>query len=429
MKYSIRETYKDFSAFLKRPADRQDSVQTWQHKTKRLFSLLAIDIPIMIIIMAVIHGIENLGLFSLEDHKLNLLIQQLPIWMIMLFGIVIVPFIEELVFRLYLRFNHNFLVRLIILFASLTGRQNKIKIETYLKNLWKAIFSVIFYFSALIFGIVHLVNFEFTISILFLFPVLIAPQFIMGLFLGYLRVKYSFVLGFLMHAIHNAVFIVASLIFMGGSIEKLNIQTHDYLLLVNESNIREKTYSFKHTDSINFNGTSMKSILAYLLDKDENLIESNNNQMIDKKINLKFKNYLNDSINPKKVILYHLLQVYDFNVESNKKYSEVLELQIVDSLLLVKNKSNVIGNSSNTTITLKEIKIENINLSQLAQTLTSNFNKYIICSSNSHDKYDFIFPKGDFNELSNLLHSQYGLILYKSEKELEYIQINFSKAK
>ncbi len=426
---SIKETYEDFTAYLKRPIDQQDPIQTSKQKVIRLFSLLAIDIPIMGVLMAIVYGLEKFGLFNTENHKIVLLLQQLSIWWIILFGVVIMPFIEELVFRFYLRFRQNYLARLLILLASLIGHQNKVIAETQLKNFWINNFRSIFYFSAIIFSIVHLSNFEFSIKILLFSPILLAPQFIMGLFLGYLRVRYNLVLGFLMHAIHNAIFLIIPIIFMSGAVEKLNVKTNSYSLKIEERTLKQMNVSSTFgTDTINFNGTSLKSIIAYLLEKDEKLIDFSSNQMADKRISLGFKKYSKNSSDDKKTILKHLSQVYNFKLESNKTFQLVWEIDLQDSTKLLKHKSNTLGNSSITSMSSEEIKIENADLAQLAKDLTSNYNRFITNEAEINGKFDFTIPKKDYNELENLLLSQYGLSLKRNDKELEYTYINFLKA-
>jgi len=426
---SIKETYKDFLAFLKKPTDQPDPIQTRSQKTKRLFSLLALDIPVMVIIMAIISGIEKLGLVNKEGHKLTMFIQMLPIWLIILFGVVILPLIEELIFRLYLRFKQNYLARLIILLASVTGKQNKIKIETNLTTFWQNKFRSIFYLSALIFGFYHLVNYEYSNTILLLSPILIAPQIVMGLFLGYLRVKYGLILGYFMHGLHNAIFLMIPIIFMSGAIEKINIKTNDYSLKVEECTLRLNTSASFGTDSIRFNGTSIKSIIAFLLEKDENLIESNNNQMADKKINLTFKNYLKDNSENKNIIMNHLRKIYNFKIESDTRREEAWELYVQDSIVLTKHTSSASESSGSVRISSKNITIKNMELDQLAETITSEYKKYIINKTDITKKFDITIPKKDFNELKKLLNSQYGLLLQKTEKELEYTTINFKNAK
>jgi len=189
-----------------------------------------------------------------------------------------------------------------------------------------------------------------------------------------------------------------------------------------------KSVSSIYTDSVSFKGTRLQSIIALLLEKDESLIVTNNNQIVEKKINLNFKKYSKDSSDYKKIILKHLSQVYNFNLESTKKKQETLELYVQDSLLLTKYKSKIIGKSINI-ISSKEIKIENSDLTSVANILTSSYKIDIINSNKSTERFDFIIPKKDFSELEKTLNSKYGLSLKKTQKEIEHTSINFSKVK
>jgi len=422
---SIKETYQDFVAFLKHPSEQPDPIQTRKQKAKRLFSLLIIDMAVMVVLVPVIYGIDKLGLVDSENHQITKLMNQYPILFIILLLVVIIPFFEELIFRLYLRFKYNFLAQSILLLSSVTGAQNKSKFKIFLKKFWSINFKPIFYLSAILFGYVHIFNYEYSTTILLLSPILIAPQFVAGLFLGYLRMKYNLVLGFFMHAIHNAVFLMITLIFMMGPFEKLNIKNNDYSIKIEESKIYTgDIISTSSIDSVSFNPTSIKSMIAFLLDKEEMLIESNNKEIVDKKINISFKNYTKDNTHNKEIIMKHLMQVYDFKIERNTRPHQIWELRLQDSLLLAKHQSNT-KDSKIITTAPKEIKINNMGLVHLARTLTSSYNQYIVTNIDNNVDYNFKFAKSSFAELKNVLRLEYGLVLQSSEKELEYIHINF----
>lgn len=212
----IKRTYRDFRLFLRNPVNLPAEDQTVKHKISRLFSVLAMEIPIVAAIGAMIYGIGEIGLLDTDTHKIGVLFQKMPLWKFILFGVVVNPFIEELIFRLYLRFNPKGLSGYSLLSASAIGKRMMKKIEAYLTHLWLNKFHLVFFSSALLFAIFHLSNYQFSITVLLLSPLLVAPQFITGLFLGYLRIKYSWMLGYFMHAIHNAFFISSSLIIINS---------------------------------------------------------------------------------------------------------------------------------------------------------------------------------------------------------------------
>lgn len=211
---SIKETYKDFYLFLKHPIDQTAPIQTVRHKIATLFSVLAMEIPIIATIAASIYGFEKLGLIDTGTHKLDTLFQELPLWKFVLWGVIINPFLEELIFRLCLRYNFKNLTQYSIWPVSAIGKRTMTKIELFLTHFWTSKFRLIFFLSALVFAYFHLSNYQLSITVLLLSPLLVAPQFITGLFFGYLRIRYSFMLGYFMHAVHNGFFIMISLIFM-----------------------------------------------------------------------------------------------------------------------------------------------------------------------------------------------------------------------
>lgn len=281
---SIKETCNDFLNFLKNPIDQPSEVQTKSHKLKRLLSLLAIDIPIMGVLLVVIGIFSKLGLINTENHQVPLLLEQFPVWLIIVLTVVILPFVEEIIFRLYLRFRRNYLARFVVLLSP-----NKLKTETSLNNLWNSNYRFVFYFSAIIFGVVHISNYELSSTTLYLIPILILPQIILGLFSGYLRVRYNLLLGYFMHALHNAFFISISLLSLGNPVKKLNVETDTYSLKIEEVAKQKTASSFFNNDSIHISGISLKSVIAILLEKDENLIESNNPHIVQKRMDLFFK--------------------------------------------------------------------------------------------------------------------------------------------
>jgi len=210
----IKDTYIDFYRFLKNPVNQPAEDQTFKNKIDKLFGVLALEIPVIAVIGATIYGIEKAGLIDTESHKIDELFRQIPIWKFVLFGVIINPFFEELLFRFYLRFSPDGFINYSIFPASLLSDQAIKRFEEYLTHIWINKFRWVFFFSAIAFAYFHLSNYELSTMVILLSPLLVSPQLITGLFLGYLRVKYGFILGYFMHAIHNAFFILISLIFI-----------------------------------------------------------------------------------------------------------------------------------------------------------------------------------------------------------------------
>lgn len=140
------------------------------------------------------------------------------------------PIIEELVFRLPLRISRfNIAISLsLILFFSIfklniyvatfssivlfgviylrikEGSDIKARITTY----FTSNFFLIFYIQALLFGFIHLGNYDLNLSLSILFPIVVIRQIFTGCFFGYIRVKYTFgiYICIVTHIVVNSIF-------------------------------------------------------------------------------------------------------------------------------------------------------------------------------------------------------------------------------
>jgi len=419
---SIRYTFQEVRQFLKNPQDKRDLNSERRVNSKQLFSLLAIDIAIMVILMSMILILEEYEFIEIGGHKMTEIIESTPAWSVILLGVFIVPFFEELIFRAYIRLKYNLPVQFIILIASSFGKS---RIKSVVEDKWHTYYKSLFYLSALIFAIAHLTNYDDLTSILFFIPLLIAPQFTLGLFSGYMRVKFGFIWGFYLHCLHNFVFLAIPLIFMSGSVEKLNVTNDNYQLIIEETaprNLDSESFIYG-SDSLFFEDVKMKALLAQLLDKDEKLIEFSSDEQANKRINLQFRKY-SDSIESKHTILEEMQNAYQFKIQKSDLTHSIWQLQIADTALLYKHKK-VFKTSSKINISDKEVKMENVSLSQLTENINSNYEYYIMSDIDLNDRFNFEFQKMKFIEFQMLLKNKYGLCLKLSEMEAESVKVDF----
>ncbi len=428
---SVKNTWIDFRHFLRNPKDQKDPVQKLRFKGERLLSILAIDVVIMCILMAILYSIEQAGFFDSGSNKIYKQLQILPLWSIILFGAFIIPFIEELIFRLYLRLKHNYPVKVFLFISSITGN-NKDKITAYISSKWEVYYKVIFYLSAVVFALVHMTNYESSFKLLIFAPILLAPQFIMGLFTGYLRVKYGLLWGFYLHSLHNLIFLAIPLILMSGPVEKLNVTNAEYELRIEEIKFgkleMKSRMSPLSTDSIFFENFSLRGIIPLLADKGGKLIEYNSEERSNQKINLTFKSYSHD-LDPKEVILNELKTLYNFSITKYNVLQEAWMLQISDTTLLAKHKNDSLNASTMTVTLTNEVKLGSFNLDQLTGNLNWNYDKYILTEITLADRFDFRFQKNDFDDLKIIFKNEYGLIFKKHEMEIEHLKVDFKKDK
>jgi hypothetical protein len=196
---TFKITIQDVLAFVKEPKDSQAPDQSFKNKVRQLIFILLIDLVLSHVIGFIINTLVNLGWASIDDHAISVLLETMSIPLIVLILIVAVPFIEEIIFRLPLTFKRNYLLKFFIaVFPVLKG---------FVINFWNSGYVYVFYLATSLFAFLHIFNFDMSQNSIYVLPLLILPQFFMGLLAGYLRVRYNFMLCFLLHVLHNSVFI------------------------------------------------------------------------------------------------------------------------------------------------------------------------------------------------------------------------------
>ena len=150
-------------------------------------------------------------------------------WFLYLIPCLLVPVIEELSCRLFLKkslINSYISLSLITFILILLLQNRKIySLDLYVLNtlvfsffIWLSLFSfkkyfvnikitdrTIFYGSAILFSLLHLSNYSFQINELPKYLFLIIPQLCSGLIYGYIRVKNGIIYSILLHSIHNTI--------------------------------------------------------------------------------------------------------------------------------------------------------------------------------------------------------------------------------
>src|SRR5690606_6414485 len=148
--------------------------------------------------------------------------------------VLLIPFIEEVFFRLGLRRKY--------VLKSIFSEQE-----------WQRWFPFFVYSSTIVFGLVHITNYANTEWIFFaLVPFIILTQLTGGFIIAYLRIRFNFWLGYMYHALWNftAIFIISS--FFMFFTEDTHIKTDDYELEIKEKMFESlsgsKTISYKADD-------------------------------------------------------------------------------------------------------------------------------------------------------------------------------------
>lgn len=223
--------YKDFINYLKHPTDAIAEDVSFKSIVRAVILTLTVVVGLLALVVLV-YGV--LLIFS-PDWVHEDLFQKTgkPMWIVCLLG----PFLEECTFRLALRRNK---ARMAVCFALLPFMvvskyffaqdiytvefllprigigllMGVLLLATLSKPMSKCRFSTVFYISALLFGLVHVGNvstlellpFDYLVVIVYVFK-----QFVMGLLLGYIRIKNGFVVGVFIHAMNNSLYLLSLL--------------------------------------------------------------------------------------------------------------------------------------------------------------------------------------------------------------------------
>lgn len=156
----------------------------WRHistetKAKIVLHLLAWGLIIGMTLGFLSGAITEMLGIDLGNHASEKIIKEASALPIIFLTVIMAPVLEELIFR-----------------GPLTWFRDK------------SYFNYVVYLSILLFGALHLFNFEHSEYLYILSPILVAPQMVLGVFLGYVRIRLGLLWAILLHAAFNAVLVV-----------------------------------------------------------------------------------------------------------------------------------------------------------------------------------------------------------------------------
>lgn len=180
----MKNTFLDIVSFLRNPVLEKDENTNLNYRFKVFGQILILCVIAATLTTPLFSIFESLGIISMENHKVEEAFKDLSPAIVILIGALIVPVIEELIFR-----------------APLTAfkKPNAFKLG--------------FYIFTIGFALIHITNFELTTSILLLSPILVLPQLFVGIGLGYLRIRFGLQWSILLHCVYNLIFLSISLLF------------------------------------------------------------------------------------------------------------------------------------------------------------------------------------------------------------------------
>jgi len=323
----------ELKAYFRAPFDRLDESVSLAGKFQGVLRILALDLGFALLAGLLIGMVNELDLVDLDNHAVATALQQFTLWQLLLIAILGTPLVEELVFRLPLRFASNPVVGLARIFTPKTDPDTDAQLAAGRRAWWDRNYRYVFYGLALAFALMHLTNYpEITPGLLLLSPLLVAPQFVMGILAGFLRVRYGFGWAFLLHALHNLI-LVGLAILGTGNTEIISVDNEAYRLVVEEVSPMERavdfTYSFGE-DTIGYHNTELKVVVRTLITDAETAVVVLPKSLPNPRINVAFKNHTDPR--PAKVILLDTLQAH-YELTMNEELKG-------DTIFLDRNKRN-----------------------------------------------------------------------------------------
>lgn len=199
---------------------------------KLLLKILVLLFVLKIVAFGLTYLFESLGLMDGSNNQRISKIRYSSYWSRVFFVAMVIPIIEETLFRLNLRYSRlnfaifiggvvyylfNFLsdlerfhaISLGLLAGAMVWLLIKPNINQILCDFWKVHTKKIFYLFLSIFTLIHITNYEMTSSLFFISPILVLPHFVGGIFYSYARLKAGILFAICLHAINNAIPFIA----------------------------------------------------------------------------------------------------------------------------------------------------------------------------------------------------------------------------
>ncbi|MGB5316653.1 MAG: CPBP family intramembrane glutamic endopeptidase [Robiginitalea sp.] len=169
--------------FLKKPRYSADPEAPLSYRLRTLGILLIWALAVSLLLAMLLGVIGALGPWNLEEHAFDTLFEEFSPLAILFLTCIVAPAVEEFIFRGPLWFFRD-----------------------------SRYFPGVFYGFTLAFALVHLSNYPNRSEIWVLAPLLISPQLNIGLFLGFIRVRFGLSWAIVFHATYNAILLGPALL-------------------------------------------------------------------------------------------------------------------------------------------------------------------------------------------------------------------------
>lgn len=174
--------------YLINPILEKDENKNFLYRFKVLIYLLSISFMFSFLISTITRLLTLVGVLQDISHITDSLFDDSNGFKILFFAAILAPLIEELIFRGPLIYFNQ-----------------------------PRVFKIAFYTIGVIFAYVHIFNFEITTNVLLFSPLLVAPQFFIGLIFGFIRIRFGLIWSILLHSIYNGILVSLFLLASHGN--------------------------------------------------------------------------------------------------------------------------------------------------------------------------------------------------------------------
>jgi hypothetical protein len=259
---SLSNTFRQVRDFLRRPKDQQLEELSGKDKFLRLLHVLLIDLVGGGAFILLLSLLEPLNLFDPEEHAVAQAFEEFGTLAMLLLGVIVAPFFEEVFFRFPLRFTRNPITSIRRLIAGHDAEK-----QERIRGGWDRRFPWIFYLFTAVFALIHLTNFPFSVTILLLAPILTGAQFVLGALAATLRVQQGFIWAFLLHALHNLIFVGSALLFMQAP-AIIDVDNANYHLEIRESTDNSlDARNYVSGDSLAYENFTLRALFLDLIEQ------------------------------------------------------------------------------------------------------------------------------------------------------------------
>lgn len=422
-------------------------------KLRNFSVVLGVDVVIVTLLSGIIYGIEHLGLIDIGFYRTPQLVYTIRFIIYALTATVLIPLIEEVVFRLHLRPGKvNTLISVIaivvyggvnyiplmhstfgIIVLSSLGTSLLLgyflfqrKTNKTIKRVWQTRFVRVFYVTALLFGGIHIFNYKLSASLLVLSPIVVAPQIFLGLNVGYLRVRFGFGWGILLHMAHNVIFIVIPVLLLNPEAFKPSANNNMLSLEYPTKVVAPQNYSLEILEvgkprynsckvspsGINFDHATVRLALAKMgtFRPEEVVFEDTGvaNSVIDLQFTDRNQESMDDFKMARRFVFQQLL----------KKYYLKAQLFFVPAGNWVLYRSQFVKTEEDTSALNegeKSFVLKDATIRDLADKIEELYSMKVNCLSKNRTKYTWVIPKDSTELLQRTLMGKYGVTLYQAK--------------